>query len=150
MLPRPVCELSAQPAPQRRLIRLHGLVDTAARAGAGKGGRGCLRRRALGASMLRSSIPAAFVHPRPFFCTRHRTMSNNLSKQDLLELGLSKSLATSLDGKLTRNEFGALIAEFKVAQVRERLRRELPRALEWAIWESRRYHQSVLTGRCIP
>ena len=77
-------------------------------------------------------------------------MSNNLSKQDLLELGFSKSLATSLDGKLTRNEFGALITEFKVAQVRERLRRELPRALEWAIWESRRYHQSVLTGRCIP
>ena len=41
-------------------------------------------------------------------------------------------------------------AELKAAKVRERLRRELPRALAWAAWETRRYHRSVLTGRCIP
>ena len=44
----------------------------------------------------------------------------------------------------------AQVRERRALAVREHLRRELPRALVWAIWESRRYHRSVLAGRCIP
>ena len=44
----------------------------------------------------------------------------------------------------------AQVWERRALALREQLRRELPRALVWAVWESRRYHRSVLTGRCRP
>ena len=44
----------------------------------------------------------------------------------------------------------AQVWERRALALREQLRRELPRALVWAVWESRRYHRSVLTGRCLP
>ena len=46
----------------------------------------------------------------------------------------------------------ALVATLQAAQVRRRrekqLRQALPGALARALWETRMYHRSVLTGRC--
>ena len=45
----------------------------------------------------------------------------------------------------------AMIAELQAQVIRirqERLRVALPRALSWALWETRLYHKTALTGRC--
>ena len=118
------------------------------------------------------SFDDAFVAPRrlrspsPFFPTRHRTMSGQQDTRTCEELLAAlqaereareaAEAALQAERKARKAAEAALQAEREAAvaeialALREQLRRELPLALEWAVWESRRYHRSVLTGRCRP
>ena len=84
-------------------------------------------------------------------------MESKLNKDELMALGMSETSAGILADKLTKAEATEVVADIVVVKkVRmqrareERLREALPGALAWALWETRMYHRSVLTGRCAP
>jgi predicted 2-oxoglutarate/Fe(II)-dependent dioxygenase YbiX len=82
-------------------------------------------------------------------------MADKLTKQELRDRGMSEGFAGILDGKLTKEEAEAHInierqvrAQRQQDRIESRLRRELPNALARALWQTRLYQCSVLTGRC--
>ena len=97
-------------------------------------------------------------------------MAAKLTKDELLDLGLSEECAIRLaESEEQSKELGkelklamarikeleeqakarvAAEQEVRLHRHRERLREVLSNALASALWETRMYHRSVLTGRC--
>lgn len=92
-------------------------------------------------------LPLPHVHTRPLISPpRCRTMDDqkdNRTREQLLEALRASEKAREAAEERARK------AEAKVRRRREeQLREALPGALARALWETRMYHRSVLTGRC--